>query len=256
MIGVWTSLGEYRAAGAELPLDVTAVEAVEGSIAAVGGEPGWTDAALAALHDGAVAVVVDDPHHAPLEALDDLSATARSRAIVLSRPLVRADVVADAVGVVSDVTPTMLVVDAMAGGARERATCDAIGWVRQLSGGAVELRAAAATPTGIVALFDAAGIAATLTVTVGTFPDRLARLRVLAVGSTRVEVAVHRGAASVAVSSESGTTTLSRRFESHRRLALRRAVAAVRDDGVAATDLDDLRADTRLVEALLETSNP
>ena len=92
--------------------------------------------------------------------------------------------------------------------------------------------------------------------TVGTFPVRLARLRVLAVGSTRVEVAVHRGAASVAVSSESGTTTLSRRFESHRRLALRRAVAAVRDDGVAATDLDDLRADTRLVEALLETSNP
>ncbi|MDQ0726559.1 hypothetical protein [Microbacterium sp. W4I20] len=254
MIGVSGATARYRTAITELPLRARVVEQLEGAIVVVDGAPGWPARSRVALQGRASALLIAHPVAVDDDELAALEAAAGSVPVVLDRPWLRADLVADAAAPragVDAARPVTVDTVAIPGelGAMVR---ESLGWLRMLAGGELELRAAAAVPHGLLALLEepVSGRAATLTAS--TLVGRGgARLRAQAVGETRLEIDLDAAtdARSVDVSTAEGTLRRPRRRESSARVALRRAIDAIsRGDGTG--DLRAFRHDAALAASV------
>lgn len=241
MIGVRTDRDDYRIAVAELPLRARIADSGPGCIEVVGPHgPVSPDAAAVVL------VAAARGEAACIEAAGD--EVVGSVPVVVDRPLLRADVVADA-GARPDAT-LFTVQAAAAPGDLAAVVRDGIGWLRALSGEELRLDTAAATDGALLALLRAGDRAATLLVTVLADDACAPRLRAMAIGVTRTEVAVGGGsAASVVRCSEEGSLRLPTRWESRQRLSLRRALDAI--EGATCGDLDQWRHDEHLAATIL-----
>jgi len=251
MIGVLAPPGMYRAAVAELPLRTRPVDREDGAVVVVPGGPRWVDAGLAAVAAGARAVVVADPGFA---AAADVRRLAQAGIpVIIERPLLREDVSSDANdarGSESGWTePRAVVVDGVAPAAKRlEVLCDALGWVRVLSGGRLTLVAADAA----LALLETTGaMPATLTFVATERPSGW--IRAHALGEVITEVEVVEGRARVATTTVAGRLTAPTRFESSERLAMRRALDALERD-VLPRDLDDLAADAGLAARIIDAT--
>jgi hypothetical protein len=247
MIGVSTALAPYRVAIAELPLRARAVDAADGAIAVIDGTRGWGRSGLT----GAAAVVVADP------APGSPTAFPPGIPVIVDRERLRPDAtLGDAA-----VDAALFTVECSAAAvALPEAVRDAVGWLRVLSGGELSVDEVRAGRHGIIALLrtdarsPAGARAATLVATVLADASAAPRLRALAIGPERTEVVVDgSGATSVVVTSASGARHLPVRYESRRRVALRRAIEAV--GGAETGDLADLRHDEAVAALLLEAIN-
>lgn len=249
MISVVTRAEHYRAAIAELPLRTRRGAGVAGSLVIVAGEPGWVDAVGAAAEAGAAAVVVADPAFAP--AVDVRLLADRMRVpVIVERPLLRADIAADArdarARFGARAAHRAIVVDGAAPVARLSAVArDAVGWARELAGQAPSVITA---DRGLALLQSHDGIAATLCVTATRRPGR-GWVRAQVLGEVISEVSVEGRESIVATVTAQGRLIAPTRFESSERLAVRRAVAAL-EGGVASVDLADLAGDTEAAEAM------
>jgi len=219
----------------------------------VPGTPGWAAAVDAAKASGAIAVVVTGPVPVAPAELDALTARAGDIPIILDRARLRADVAEDAAGAGGG-APLHTAQCTASATAIAGAICDAIGWLRVLSTGPVRLRSAATTAHGAVALLDAGGDAATLTATVLATDG--GRIAVSALGVVRTDVAIATPQpARVTRDDGSGAVTLPTRWESHDRLALRRAIDAV-IAGERPTDVADFAHDARLGASIWPSVHP
>lgn len=261
MIGVHGATGGYRVAVAGLPLSVRSADDVRGAIVIVAGTRGWPKSAIAALEAGAAALVIAGPDAADDGELSALEAAAQGAPIVLDRPKLRADVAADAAfagttsaGTVVSATPRFVTADVAAVASElTSAVRDASGWLRMLAGGPLVVRAGERSPHGLLAVLEepASRLAASVTASVLAGREG-ARVRVHAVGETRVEVDIDAAVdlVEVAVSTADGTVRRPRLHESHERLALRRAVLAW-EGGAPVDDLEGFRHDALLADVLL-----
>jgi len=252
MTGVVAPVGRYREALAELPLRARLVDRARGAIVVVTGGSGWVDAALDAASDGALGVVIAEPEFAPSGDVRRL-AEALGFPVILERPLLRTDAADDARagrgGEAGWAAPRAVVVDGGASRSRLRSVArDAVGWVRVLSGDLPEL----VTPSGMPALLETgAGVPATLSVVATARAGGW--LRAQALGEVITEVDVEGRMSRLTTATVAGRLIAPTRFESSERLAVRRALAAV-ETGEEPHDIDDLRADTELVERMLPSA--
>lgn len=253
MIDIHAPEGRFREAVAELPLSARRAGRPEGAIVVVPGQPGWVDAALAAVSAEAVALVIVDP---VVESTGELRRLAASGiAVIIERMLLRPDVAGDAVAARAAASgglpPRVLVADASASRAGlPAATRDAIGWLRILAGEALELVAA---DEGLALLETSAGLSATLTAVMTARPDA-GRIRAQVLGEVTTDVEVEGPVAQLATSSATGRLIAPFRFESSERLALRRAVEALAAH-TTPSDLTDLLADADLLERIVAATS-
>ncbi|MBW9120077.1 hypothetical protein JNB63_08230 [Microbacterium trichothecenolyticum] len=249
---VRTDLAPYRIAVAELPASAVASRDVDGAVAVVAGVRAWWQAAADASAGGAAAVVVAQPAAAPVEALDALASVADATPVVLERPLLRADVVA-AIGGAFEGVPAAgaLAVECHAPDLTLAvALRDAIGWARVLAGGPLTLRAGESWGGRVLGLLETEhGAAVSIVAAPQPGAPSLGRVRITTIAEVRVEVDADLDTALVITDAE-GRSILPARFESSERVALRRAITAVRT-AERPFDLADLRHDTALAEALL-----
>jgi hypothetical protein len=246
MIGVSGATACYRTAVAALPLRTRAVEQARDAVVIIEGSRGWPERSVAALQEGAAALLVEHPVAVRDEEIAALEDAVDGRPIVLERPWLRPDVVADAA--VAD-PARHVTVDVVAIPSELSAMVrDAIGWLRVLTGDDLELRAATARPHGLLALWEepisgrAAAVTASALVGLGG-----ARLRAHAVGETRVEIDLDAATdlRSVEIASADGVLRRPRRHEAGERIALRRVVDALADD-IRPGDLRGFRRDSAL----------
>lgn len=255
--GVFAALPAYVAAVAELPLSAALSNDMQGAVAVVPGCGDWWQGMLAARAQGAAAVVVADPVALPQETLEacpwpgDLP-------VIIERPRLRPDVVADAVRARRGTRPRIITVECAAPAAGLDAVIrDGFGWARSLSGGSLTLRSDAAAAQGRIALLDAAVPAGGSTpttlaavVAAGLHAGGLLQLRALGEVGTEVTVDQPAGLTRLETSTEDGTLRAPTRYESPARLALRRALEAC-SSGRSVADLDELLEDMALTRTLL-----
>ncbi|MDN3496460.1 hypothetical protein QL996_11010 [Planococcus sp. APC 4015] len=244
VVGVFSAPGPYRAAVAELPLRTRATGRAAGAIAVIPGAEGWVDAALVAARTGAAAVVVADPVFTASAELYRL-ADAPGIPLIVERPLLRADLVRIVIGTRADAPARVVVADAAAPRGRARHVArDAVGWLRVLCGDDL---AVVRESGGLALLEGPSDVPVTLSVAETTRPGR-GWIRVQALGEVVTDMDVEGDDARVSTSTSDGCLVSPRRYESSERLALRRAVEALQ--GTWPRDLDELSADTELVERL------
>ncbi len=244
---VLTALPAYRAAVAELPLTTRLTVDPRGAVVIVDGWRGAIDAASV----GAVAVIIADPGSSGFGEQESLDLGVP---VVVGRSRLRPDVAEDAVSGRRGAMPRAITVDSSASRPDAAAALrDAVGWARALAGGALELRAARATTRGATALLERDGIPCSIGI--GFLADAGGMLRVTALGETVTDVTVDAaaGPASVETSTAAGLLRAPARSETAERLALRRAVAAVRN-GTSSHDLDELFHDTDLAVRILASA--
>lgn len=255
--GVFTALPSYLAAIAELPLSAALTEDVGGAVVVVPGSGDWWQGMLTARAGGASAVVVADPGVLPREALE-CGPWPGGIPVIVERPRLRPDVVADAVRARRGSPARIVTVECAAPAAALDAVIrDGFGWQRSLAQGRLTLRASIATAQGRMALLDSeaslgGSVPATLSATVVGGLHAGGLLQVLALGEVRTEVTVDQpaGLTRLETSTEEGVLKAPERFESPARLALRRALEAC-STGEPVADLDELREDSSLAAALL-----
>lgn len=249
--GVRTGDARWLAAVAELPRSSRPVTEVTGSITVITGEVGWGSRLRRAVDDGSAGIVLADPLTASLDELREADLAGGSVPVVIDRPRLRGDVVADA-------TPTgYATIHIEMGASRPDLSAvlrDGIGWGRLLAGGELEIVDATATPRGVLALLrrvgaSGGGEASTVTVLAARGEISAPWIRATVVGSERIEVVVDQGI-SVLRSTEDGVLRVPTRFESTARQALRRAIDAV-ESSVTPNDLAHLWHDSRLAFDLL-----
>lgn len=256
VLGVFTDLPSYVAAVAELPASTERTVGARGSVVVVPGSSNWWQGLLNARAAGAAAVVVADPAVLPREALDGV--WPGDIPVIIERPRLRPDVVADALRARAGNAAALITVECAApahvlGGV----VCDGLGWARFLAGAPLALGGAAATAHGRMALLDAHGGSGTVPVSLmataagGFHAGGL--LQVLALGEARTEVLVDQPAVltRVETSGTEGTLRAPQRYEGSARVALRRALHASTSGGPV-PDLDELLSDVALVHALLD----
>ena len=249
-VPVATVSNAYRIAVAELPLRTRLSDDLAGAVVVLEGSPGWCGGVTEALAAGARAIVVAGPSSAPADALAAVVAEAGERAIVLERPFLRPDAVADAVAAraaaYAPTAPRLVAADcAAAPHDFVAAMRDSVGWLRVLSGGDLVLRVGGDG----VGLFDSretGGVPAVLT---GVRAGGTSRLRIRALGEAITEVDVSVARAAVMTSTAGGRSTAPERFETPQRLALRRALEALAG-AVRVDDLADFAADSALAAAV------
>lgn len=238
-VPVWTRAPAYVAALGQLAGTAERVSRPRGAVCVVAGGQDWTDAALEAIRDGALAVVIDDPEPTLPERLDELRGA--HAPILVDRPRLRADAAAQ--------TPPpggthLFVAEATGGSEHHHAIAqDAVGWVRVLAGEPVHIAAVARTPAASIAAgATAGGIPVSLTITRGGQGGWPA-IDVLAIGPERTEVRMDAASGDrlVSVASADGVRTAAPSWEAGSRLSLRRAIASL--EGPRPTDLDELRHD-------------
>ena len=250
-VPVSTTSDAYRIAVAELPLRARRSDDAAGTVIVVDGGAGWCDAVSVALDAGARAVVVARPSSVSPGALASLGARAADRAIVLERPFLRPDAVADAVAARERTgahSPARLVTADCAAAPDEFAAAlrDSIGWLRVLSGADLVLRSGG-DGVGLLDSREAGGAPAVLT---AVRAGGTSRLRIRALGETLSEVDVSIARTVISTSTADGRSTAPERFETPQRLALRRALGAVAGDGPI-EDLAEFAADSALAGAVL-----
>lgn len=251
-VPVWSRTPPYVAVLGQLAGTVEPASRPRGAVCVVAGGREWVDAALEAIRDGALAVVIDDPAPVSSARLDELR---RARApILLDRPRLRADAAAQ--------TPPpdgvhLFVAQATGGQAEQHAIAqDAIGWVRVLAREPVRIASVARTPVAsIAAAATARGIPVSLTITCGA-EDGWPAIDVLAVGPERTEIRIDTasGDCRVSTATTDGVRASVPRWEAGPRLSLRRAVAAL--GGSRPTDVDDLRHDADAAVRVLGAAPP
>lgn len=248
---VRADLEAYRVATAELPARAVAARDGAGAVVVVDGQGSWWRDAATALERGAAAVVVARPDVAPVEAIDDLTARAGTRPVVVERALLRADAV-DAVGAAFSGSPAALTIECQAhAGHLPAALRDAIGWARALAGSPLRRRSGTSAGGRALALLEAeAGAAVSVVAAMQPGAPPLGRTRITALGETLVEIDDDGGDLVAAVTDAAGRRVLPRRFERPERVALRRAIDAV-GSGRGPDDLAGLRHDTALARAVL-----
>ncbi|UZX01796.1 hypothetical protein F8G81_03515 [Arthrobacter sp. CDRTa11] len=254
---VLAALPAYMAAIAELPLSAELTDDVSGAVAVVQGSGDWWQAMLAARAGGAVAVVLADPAVLPREALVSHPWTG-DIPVIVERPRLRPDVVADAVAARRGSPARIITVECVAPSSGfEAVVRDGFGWARSLAQGPLSLKAGTATSRGRMALldFDTAESGPSPATLVGTTVGGLhARglLKVLALGEVRTDLTIDQpaGLTRLETSREEGALRAPDRYESSARLALRRAIQA-RSEGIPVTDLGDLLEDMALTWDLL-----
>ncbi|WP_382303710.1 hypothetical protein [Herbiconiux sp. UC225_62] len=251
MIAVLTSSPAYRVAIAGLPLSTQ--NAASGSeaeaIVVIDGAAGWTTRAARAADQGAAAIVVADPQSGRLDELA-LRALAARLPVVLDRPHLRRDVVADALaGEPARSAPWAFVTahcSAPAGVLSETLT-DALGWLREIAG-PLELTVSRGAGEGVLASLRGArgGVSLTVRRLGGAGP----RISVTAVAPRRLEVTLAPGALpAVRWTDAVGASTPPARFENRERLSLRRAVSAIESNELL-SDVHDYLADASIAAEL------
>lgn len=250
-VGVFDPMGLLRAATAELaPSTHTSTEGVD-RVHVVPGARGWPDAVVSAGDGGARAVVVVEPAPATADEHDRIAGIAVP--VIVSRARLRADVAADAAPI--DPVP-LLVVDAVAPREDARATVrDAIGWVRELTGGAPQRISVSRTGRALVAELATGGTVAAITLAIAGAGNE-PWLDLVAMAATRVHVRVAPDlmAREVVHVGAEGRVVKPYRFEAGERLALRRALACLRSGG--SDDRVALRSDDLLAAELCDGAWP
>lgn len=231
---------DFRVAVAELPRSARLADDPAGAVVVVAGSAADVRAAVTAGAGVLLAVRPD-------AALPEVDVP-----VILHRPLLRPDLAIEAAP--ADARPALVHVEASAADADLAATLrDALGWARVLAGGELRIDARQAAPDGVAALLEATTadgarvpVAVVVTRRGGTAPW----IRATAVGAERCEVTldVARGLARVERATEAGRSRTATRWESAERLALRRAVEALRGSGV--DDRADWERDDALATAL------
>jgi hypothetical protein len=256
--GVFTGLPAYTAAVAELPVSAAITEDLRGAVAVVPGTGDWWRGMLAARAGGASAVVLADPAVLPPGVVES-DRWPGGIPVIVERPRVRLDVVADAVEARRGSPARIITVECAAPAAGLGGLiCDGFGWMRSLAGGALALHSSIATAHSRIALlgsgeYGGGTVPATLSATIIGGPPAGALLQVLALGEVRTEVTVDQpaGVARVGTFTAEGALRAPERYESSTRLALRRAVAACLT-GRPAADLEELLQDMALTRTLLD----
>jgi hypothetical protein len=258
-LGIFTVLPSYLAAAAELAVSAALTRDVSGAVAVVPGSGDWWQGMLDARAGGAAAVVIADPAALPQKG-PGAYPWPGDIPVIVERPRLRPDVVADAVRAGRGRPARIVTVECAAPAAGLEAVIrDGLGWARSLVRGPLTLQACSATAHARIALLDSGGSAGgampvTLgaTAAAGLHADGL--LQVLALGEVRTEVTVDRqaGLTRLETSTEDGTLRAPERYESSARLALRRAIEA-QSSGQPGTDLDELLEDMSLTRAVLAT---
>lgn len=246
---VSTRLPRYRAALAQLPVSAGPADDVRGGVAVVPGSGDWWQGVLAARAGGALAVVLADPGMLPRGAVDG-SPWPVDIPVIVDRPGLRADVVADAAQARQSSQPRMLTIDCAAPAAgMAGVVLDGIGWARSLMGAGLKLCSGASTTGATMALLEGWGVdgmATPVTLmatrTGGRRPGGL--IRVVAHGDVRTEVTIDQPAGLVCIETSTGEGVFRAplRYEAPARLALRRAQEAC-VSGQPPGDLADLLAD-------------
>jgi hypothetical protein len=252
---VHTDLEAYRVAVSELPVSATPARDLPAAVAVVRGEGRWWERASAAVRAGAGGIVVAQPGAAPSAELHALARVAAGTPVVVERRLLRPGM-RDLVDASAAGHPPWhaVVVECHAPASALRDVLpDAIGWARVVAGTPLTCRISRTWEGGTLALLDPAeGGAISLTATVQPGAPAHGRLRVTAIGQERVEVDADLDTV-VSIADAAGRRILPPLLESPERVALRRAIAAVRT-GEVPLDLDELRHDTALAEELLTAS--
>lgn len=254
---VRTALPAYVAAVAELPLSAALADDVSGAVAVVPGSGNWWQAMLSARADGALAVVLADPAVLPRDAVAS-HPWPGDIPVIVERPRLRPDVVADAVAARRGSPARIITVECAAPApVLDAVIRDGFGWARSLAQGPLRFQAGIATAQGRMALLDCGSldggaIPATL---VGTAAGGLhagGLLQVLGLGEVRTELTVDQPAGLTRLESftEEGALRAPERYESSARVALRRAVEACSAGPVP--DLGELLEDMALTWALLD----
>jgi hypothetical protein len=259
MVRVFAELPAYSAAVAELPLSTAITDARRGAVVVVPGSGDWRTAMQDAMAAGAVALVLADPAVLRREAVEAVP-WPRGIPVIVERPRLRPDVVADALLARRGSPPRLITVECAApAAALDGVILDGFGWARSLTEAPLALHASIATVQGRIALLESRDsgdgpVPATLACTPigGLHPGGL--LQVLALGEVRTEVTLDQPArlARVETFTEEGALRAHERFESSARLALRRAIDACLSDGPTA-DLEELLQDMALARSLLDT---
>jgi hypothetical protein len=259
MIPVFAELPTYSAAVAGLPLSAAITDDRRGAVVVVPGSGDWRIAVHDAIAAGAAAVVVADPAVLRREAVEAVP-WPRDIPVIVERPCLRPDVVADALLARRGSPPRLITVECAApAAALDGVILDGFGWARSLIGGPLALHASIATVQGRIAFLEwrdsgDGPVPATVMATPvgGVHPGGL--LQVLALGEVRTEVTLDQPARFTRVETftEEGALRAPERFESSARLALRRAIDACLSDEPPA-DLDELLEDLALTRSLLDT---
>ncbi|ADX71402.1 hypothetical protein Asphe3_01840 [Pseudarthrobacter phenanthrenivorans Sphe3] len=258
---VFTKLPEYAAAAAELPVSAALAGDRRGAVVVVPGSGDWWNVMLAARAGGAAAVVLAQPSVLRRE---DVGAFPwpGDIPVVVERPRLRPDVVADALRARRGLPPRLVTVECAApAGALDSVILDGLGWARFLAGGSLTFRAGLAAAHGRMALLDSVApagsgggsVSATLAGTPIGGRHSGGLLQVLALGEVRSEITVDQpaGLTRVETCTEEGVLRAPERYESSARLALRRALEAC-SSSAPVPDLDELAEDHALARALLE----
>jgi hypothetical protein len=238
-----TTLPAFRAAVAGLPHSAEAVADPNGAVVVVDGRGRWWEAAEQAAARGAGAVLVADPSRAPLAEMDALI-TRVGGPVLIHRSRLRHDLVTRALEARQGVLPRVVVAECRAEAAELHALVrDAVGWIRQLLGGPLEIAA-----TGGAALLRRPGRShpvGTLLPTMTTAGGPVLRVRALGETTTELEIDDPLGRREISTSTASGRTIAATLHESAARAALRRAIDVLAAGG-AERDLSDLCQDDRL----------
>ncbi|WP_308929064.1 hypothetical protein [Arthrobacter sp. SLBN-112] len=255
-----TRLPAYVAAAAALSRSAGLANGIRGAVAVIPGSGNWWAGLLAAREEGAVAVVIADPAVLPEEVLD-AGSWAGGIPVVVERPGLRADMVADAVRARRGTQARMVTVECAAPATRLGAVIrDGVGWARSLAGGPLTLQKGTAVAEGAMALMDSpltggGHLPSTLVGTVLGGPAAGGLLQVLALGEVRTEVAIDHDAGRVKLetSTPEGSLRAPERYETSARLALRRAIEAMSSGGQVA-DLRELLEDQRIAHKLMQAA--
>lgn len=249
-VRVVATLPEYRVAVAGLPHRAEASVDPNGAIVVVDGGERWWDAAAGAVDDGARAVLIVAPGHAPADEIDALAARS-DVPVLVHRPRLRHDLVAGALAARSGAAPRVVVAECRAEPADLPALVrDAVGWLRVLVGRPVDVAA-----TGGAVILRAAGGAhpvGTLLATASTAGGPVLRVRALGETTTELELDDASGRRELITSTAAGRTSAPALHESGPRAALRRTLDLLGVGGPFA-DLTDLRHDATAADLLTRT---
>ncbi|TAJ48149.1 MAG: hypothetical protein EPO52_08215 [Herbiconiux sp.] len=247
MIGVRAPLASYRVAITELPERARSANDPRGSIVVVGGGTGWFARAVSAVEAGAAGLVVADPAVEVSGISGFAESDLRGVPVALDRELLRPDVAAE----ISREQPASVLTATCAAPAAafDRTICDAVGWLRVLAGGPLQVTALQAGDGGLIMAVEGRGCPGGVLARVLVEPTAVPRLRVSAIGAVRSEVSAAAAAATVVrMDDERGTLIAPARFETRQRLALRRAIAAV-TNGTMLDDLHEFAIDAEIALA-------
>ena len=255
--GPFAELSAYAAAVAGLSVSSGLTDDVRGAVAVVPGAGDWWQGMLAARSRGASAVVLADPGVLPHSTIDR-GQWDGGIPVIVERPRLRPDVVADAVRARRGSPARLVTVECAAPATGlSGVILDGVGWVRSLAGAPLAPRAAAATVNGRMALLEFEGADGAVPATVVGTPlgglQAGGLLQVLALGEVRTEITVDEpaGLSRVETLAEEGAFRSPPRYESSARLALRHAITAC-SSGDPTGDLQGLLEDSALTRALLD----